>query len=468
MSSGVTGLSETMSPGDITSLVLSDEVAFRVEFLTTPPRPDQLYWRGPVLQEFNGRGWSRDPGMRRRVLDTLVHSGEPTEYRVMLEPTGSNWAFAIDMPQTWAAEGRRNIVMGSDYQLRVFGGEPVESPINYRVTSYPSYTAREALTPSEVARFTRLPESSNPRTRALVAQWLADDPTPDEIIERALDVFRQDFVYTLEPPALGAHAADEFIFETRAGFCEHYASAFAIMLRAAGVPARIVTGYQGGELNRIGNYYIVWQMDAHAWTEVWLGERGWVRVDPIAAVAPERIALSSGRSLLRGVTTRARALTDLPWLRQVRFAYDAVNTYWSRWVLGYGPQLQESLLRYLGFERPRWGQLMTLAALATAVILAALTLYLGWSFRRQHNVDAAARCFAEFTRKLGKARVPPLEPGEGPAAYARRAELALPVVGTNIRRIVQSYLEARYEPDGRAALIELERLVKEFRAVPSR
>ena len=468
-SSGTTGLSETMSPGDITNLGLSDEVAFRVEFLTGAPRFDQLYWRGPVLAQFNGRTWSRSPGMRRRVLDTLAHSGEPTEYRVMLGPNGDNWAFAIDMPQTWAAEGRRNVVMGSDYQLRVLAGQPMEGRIAYRVTSYPSYTAREALTANEVAVFTRLPDGSNPRTRALVAQWLVDDPSPDEIIARALDVFRADgFFYTLTPPALGRHTADEFIFDTREGFCEHYASALTIMLRAAGLPARVVTGYQGGELNGIGDYYIVRQMDAHAWTEVWLDERGWVRVDPIVAVAPERIALGSWRSALQGATARTRALTQLPWLRQALLAYDAANTYWNQWVVGYGPQLQRSLLRYLGFERARWAELMTLAAVSTVAILAGLTLYLGWTFHRQRNVDAAALCFAAFSRKLARARVPPLMPGEGPTAFARRAELKLPVVSADIRRIVQSYLAARYEPGGRAALVELKRLVKQFRAVRAR
>jgi transglutaminase-like putative cysteine protease len=468
-SSGATGLSETMSPGDITNLGLSDEVAFRAQFLTNPPRPDQLYWRGPVLAEFNGRTWSRSPGMRRRVLDTLVYSGEPTEYRVMLERNSGNWAFAIDMPQTWVAERRRNITMGSDYQLRVFAGQSSDDPIDYRVTSYPSYVAREALTPNEVAVFTRLPEQSNPRTRALVAQWLVDHPTPDEIIARALDVFRAEgFFYTLTPPALGRHTADEFIFDTREGFCEHYASALTIMLRAAGLPARVVTGYQGGELNGIGDYYIVRQMDAHAWTEVWLDARGWMRIDAIAAVAPERIALGSWRSELRGAATRARALTQLPWLRQAFLAYDAASTYWNQWVVGYGPQLQRSLLRYLGFERPRWAGLMTLAAFSTAVMLAALTLYLGWTFHRQRNVDAAAQSFAEFSRKLGKARVAPLKPGEGPAAFGRRAELALPPVSADISRIVRSYLAARYEPDGRAALIELKRLVKQFRTVPTR
>ena len=460
--SGATGLSESMSPGDITDLGLSDEVAFRVEFSTARPRADQMYWRGPVLSDFNGRTWLR-AGMRGRVSDTLEFAGEPTEYRVVLEPNGQNWAFAIDMPQSWEATRRRNVVMSSDYELRIFAAG--EGRLDYRVTSYTSYTAREALTPAERERFTRLPPESNPRTRALVEGWLRDDPAPDEIIARALDIFRgESFFYTLTPPPLGKHTADEFIFETHEGFCEHYASAFAIMLRMAGLPTRIVTGYQGGELNGIGNYYMVRQADAHAWTEVWLGERGWVRVDPISAVAPERIALGTARSVVRGETTRARAMTRVPWLREAMLAWDAANTYWNAWVVGYGPELQRSLLRYLGFERPRWGELMTLAVIGTIVILATLTLYLAWSFRRQRNVDAAAQTFVALVRKLAKAGVPPPAPGEPPRAYAARAAQALPAAAADIDCIVARYLAARYEPDGaRTALAELNRLVAQFR-----
>jgi transglutaminase-like putative cysteine protease len=463
-SSGATGLDEEMRPGDITNLGLSDAVAFRAEFFTAAPPADRLYWRGPVLADLNGTTWFRAPGMRRRVINTLEVAGEPTEYRVMLEPTGQSWAFALDMPHTWSASDRRNISMGSDYQLRVFAPVAFDTRVDYTVVSYTDYTAHEALTPAEQERFTRLPVGSNPRTRALVAEWLAEDPTPDAIIARALDVFRaEEFYYTLTPPPLGRHTADEFIFETREGFCEHYASAFAIMMRAAGLPTRIVTGYQGGELNGIGNYYIIRQMDAHAWTEVWLGERGWVRVDPTAAVAPERIALGSVRSGLSRQATGTRALTQMRWLRQAALAWDAANTYWNEWVVGYGPQLQRSLLRRLGFERLRWPALLTLAAIGTAVLLAGLTLYLRWAFRRHRHVDSAAHSFAEFARKLTKASVAPLQPGEGPRAYAQRAQHRLPQATDDIERIVHAYLAARYEPDDGAALLELMQRVKQFR-----
>jgi transglutaminase-like putative cysteine protease len=459
-------MSDTMSPGDITNLGLSDEIAFRVRFLTSAPRASELYWRGPVLSQFNGRTWFRRPGMGRQVVNTLEVAGEPTEYRVMLEPNGRNWLFAIDMPQSWTPIGRRNVIMNSDYQLQAFGLPPSLSRIDYGVTSHTTYTAREALTPTEQAWYTQLPEGSNPRTRALANGWLADDPAPEAIVERALDVFRgPEFFYTLTPPALGLHTADEFIFETREGFCEHYASAFAIMLRAAGLPTRVVTGYQGGEFNGIGDYYIVRQMDAHAWTEVWLGDRGWVRIDPVSAVAPERIALGSMRASARE-RLGARALTGLPWMRQALLLWDAVNVRWNEWVIGYGPQLQRSLLQYLGLARPSWQWLLTLAVITTAALLVALALFLGWTSHRHRRGDRAARCFARFTHALESARVRPQLLGEGPQAYALHAAATLPRAAGEITAIVGSYLAARYEPDADgSALVDLERRVARFRAV---
>ena len=465
-SSGATGLADTMSPGDITNLGLSDEIAFRVQFLTPPPRASELYWRGPVLSQFNGRTWFRRPGMGRQVINTLEVGGDPTEYRVMLEPNRRNWLFAIDMPQSWTRIGRLNIAMNSDHQLQVIGLPGTLNRIDYAVTSYTSYLAKEPLTGAEQAWYTQLPEGSNPRTRALASEWLADDPSPETIIERALDVFRgPDFFYTLTPPALGLHTADEFIFETREGFCEHYASAFAIMLRAAGVPARVVTGYQGAELNSFGDYYVVRQMDAHAWTEVWTSERGWVRVDPVAAVAPERISLGITRSSAREALGTG-VLSRLPWMRQALFLWDTVNVRWNEWVIGYGPQLQRSLLQYFGFARPNWRSLVTVAVFATAVLLGALTLYLGWTSRRQRRGDRAARSFARFTRKLERARMRPQLLGEGPQAYARHAAPTLPRAAAEIDAIVGSYLRARYEPDADGtALADLEHRVGRFRAL---
>ena len=259
----------------------------------------------------------------------------------------------------------------------------------------------------------------------------------------------QPFFYTLTPPRLGEQPVDEFLFDTREGFCEHYASAFTLMMRAAGLPARIVTGYQGGELNGVGGYYIIRQSDAHAWTEVWLEGRGWVRVDPVSAVAPERVALGSWRSALAGERVPGSALRRLEWVRRALLVWDAAATYWNEWVIGYGPQLQRALLDALGFDgatgSERWSKLMLLCVGATLAGSLVLTLQLAWRRRRRTPVDEAARELAVFARRLARRDIAPRAPTEGPAAYGARAESRLPHAAVEIRAIIAAYLRARYE-----------------------
>jgi transglutaminase-like putative cysteine protease len=465
--SGTSGLSGSMSPGDITELGLSDEIAFRVEFMGQTPAASELYWRGPVLPLFDGRTWNRLQGTRGTVSDTIEYLGQTSEYRVMLDTAGRNWAFAIDMPESWSTGDRRqSIRMNSEYQLNVFPPGANQGRLSYTVTSHSQYRAAEPLTENEIALFTRLPPGGNPRTRELVAAFADDAPDARTIVERGLDVFRQpDFFYTLTPPPLGVNSADDFIFETKEGFCEHYASAFAIMMRMAGLPARVVTGYQGGELNSIGDYYVIRQSDAHAWTEVWTPEDGWVRVDPVSAVAPERIALGSSRTSIDGPATVTTRLGRLPWLRQAALAWDAVNTFWDDRIVGYGPRLQRLLLERLGFERPDWRELLALTVAATVILMVALTAYLGLKVRETIVPDPSARCFGRFMRKLRRLEVEPMQAGETPTAYARRAGNRLPDQVEAIQNITTAYLCARYEPDsdGKASA-QLRALVKAFRS----
>ncbi len=283
----------------------------------------------------------------------------------MLETTGRNWAFALEMPKL--AQDERTLRMGSDYQLRTFPGTPRGTRLDYALTSYMRFRALEPLGEAEREIFRRLPPESSPRTRELVQELARGQPdSPRQVIERGMDYLRsQPFFYTLTPPALGDQPVDEFLFDTREGFCEHYASAFTVMMRAAGLPARIVTGYQGGELNGVGGYYIIRQSDAHAWTEVWLEGRGWVRVDPVSAVAPERVALGSWRSALAGERVPGSALRRLEWVRRALLVWDAASTYWNEWVIGYGPRLQRALLEALGFDGA--GALGTLVEAAVVV-----------------------------------------------------------------------------------------------------
>ena len=466
-SSGATGLNDTMSPGDITNLGLSDEVAFRVEFDGQPPRANDLYWRGPSLTHFNGRTWSMLQGGRRgeRVADTIEYRGESTSYRVMLEPDGRNWLFALDMPARWT--GDNSLRMGSDYQLGTFFGGPRPRRLDYRVTSYVDYSAREPLTEREREMFSALPAESSPRARALASTWV-DDRTERRRDHRARDGLPAVTALSVHADAAGARRqpVDEFLFETREGFCEHYASALTVLLRAAGLPARIVMGYQGGELNGIGGYYIVRQSDAHAWTEVWLADEGWVRVDAVAAVAPERVALGFDGV---GAGEAAAAALRTGWGRQAVFFWDAIETRWQAWIIGYGPELQRALLESLGFDNLRRAQrsavLLGLAVTTTVALLLGLSLYLSWRRRRRTAIDAAALCFASFVRQLQRHEVQARAPSEGPRAYAERAADALPHAAARIRGVVELYLRARYEPDADgAALAALAAEVAAFRA----
>lgn len=459
--SGQSGLDDSMSPGDITELGLSDAVAFRVDFYNRTPGPTQLYWRGPVLSVFNGRTWSTDgPGMRPGMTDLVEYSGEPIEYRVLLEPHGRRWVFALDMPEQWT--NGRDIRMENHYQL-VRTRRSIRSLFDYEVTSYPEYRTLDTLNERLRGYYLRLPADSNPETRALGERLRAAANGPNEIIASALDIFRREqFFYTLTPPPLGANPADDFLFRTREGFCEHYASAFTVLMRAAGIPARVVTGYQGGELNPLGEYYIIYQSNAHAWTEVWLEGQGWVRVDPTAAVAPDRI--SAGSSQLSGAQARDGAFATIPWLRQAVLAWDAAHTYWNAFVIGYGPELQRALLEALGISRPSWTKLVSLAAVAVLVVSALLTLYLSWSYRRTRARDRSAALFGDFVRKLERASVAPRATGEGPLDFGARAAAALPDSAEDIETITRTYVQLRYEPDdGRTALATLRRLVRAFK-----
>ena len=277
----------------------------------------------------------------------------------------------------------------------------------------------------------------------------------------------QPFYYTLTPRTLHDEPVDEFLFDTREGFCEHYASAFAVMMRIANLPARVVTGYQGGERNRLSDYYIVRQSDAHAWTEVWLEDDGWVRVDPVTTVSPGRVSQSAWRTSFGDRSgTAGGASVRVPWLSDARLLLDAGYFYWNGWVMGYGPEMQSALLGRLGLGGAPGGRASTLLLLVVAATITAsivLSLYLAWLYRRKPGADAAARQFAAFARRLARLRVLPGSRSEGPRAYAARARRLLPHAAGDIEAIVTLYLRARYEPDiDRAALAELRARVAAF------
>jgi transglutaminase-like putative cysteine protease len=449
------GLSDRMSPGDISSLSLSDAVAFRARFEGAAPPPSQRYWRGLVLHRFNGRTWTGDdPSYNPAAWNAIDGFGEPVRYEITMEPTQQQWIYALDIPYTWSLE---KAFMGREQQLSNM--QPVDQRIAYSAVSYPQYRIETELTDWTRSRTLGLPMGRNPRTVDMARQMRRTAGTDEAFIQRVLRKFNEEeYVYTLQPPALGHNPVDQFLFETRRGFCEHYASAFAVMMRAAGLPSRIVLGYQGGEINPMGEYMIVRQSDAHAWTEVWINGRGWVRVDPTAAVSPERI--ESGMSGARMTGVGARWGLDAPsrLLHRLALTWDAFNARWNDWVLGYGPENQNLFMRWLGMQEPTWRKMMLILTAVLAVMLAALSVLLLRRYRPPKK-DPAARLWRKFVRETGLSP----ELGESPRDYAWRVASAGVAPLHEVEVVTHRYLEARYGPANPRELEALQSAVEDFR-----
>lgn len=434
---GVTGLSEEMSPGSIASLGQSDEVAFRVQFEGAVPPTAQLYWRGPVFWNFDGRTWSGGGPPGAPDPEAIGARGRMVRYTTTIEPHYRRWLFALDLPVALPPDTRLN------RDLLLLSLTDLRQRARYELVSALEYRTGLTLSTAERERALRLPAGSSPRALAL-AQRLrataADDPA---YVEAVLAMFRAEpYFYTLEPPLLGAQPVDEFLFDTRRGFCEHYASAFAVLMRAAGVPARIVTGYQGGVVNPIGQYLVVRQAEAHAWVEVWLPGRGWVRVDPTAAVSPTRIESGVAAAVPQGEPLPLSVRGDIEWLRRLQFAWDAANNRWNLWVLGYNRERQRALLGGLGFDATDWRRLVALLGLASAaaVLLLVLLTLAGLHRRRE---EPALRLYRQYCERLARAGVV-REAWEGPQQFAARAIAARPELAQPIGEVTRLYVALRY------------------------
>lgn len=455
---GLAGLREEMAPGEISALSQSDEVAFRVHFEGDIPPPGQRYWRGPVLADTDGARWygGNLEGLRHEA-PPLDEAGPPVQYSVTLEPNNQRWLFALDLPAAPPPDAEINPdrVLVSEHPLR--------KRLRYTVTSYPD-AAVSGLTPVQRGRALRLPDGTSPRARALAQQWRAHDPDPAAVVQQALTFFREaPFVYTLRPPRIDGDFVDAFLFDTRRGFCEHYAASFVFLMRAAGIPARVVTGYQGGELNPLGDYLIVRQRDAHAWAEVWLHGR-WTRVDPTAAVAPERIERGIDVDALSADAVRFE-WADRGWLpslwREARYGFDALDNHWNRWVLRYDAERQVRLLEGLQFGPVRWQAAAILLATVSAAMLLGLSLY--GLRRRRHGEDPVQRAYGRFCSKLGRRGLPRLA-HEGPQAFAERAAADRPDLAPVINGITRLYIGLRYGSHNSPALLRgLRRAVRRFR-----
>ena len=463
---GRAGFSPEMRPGLISRVAQNDAVAFRARFDGEPPLPHQRYWRGRVLWDTDGLNWRAGDG----GLDTrwsLASTSVLVDYELWLEPAVSGFLFALDMP----TNPPRNTETQNGYTARFNRDSGERRRVQLR-SALQYHTG--PLPPSERRGGLHLPQISQ-RVQALAQHWREQSGEDDTaIVNRAMSHFgKEAFYYTLEPPLLGRDPVDEFLFETRRGFCEHYTAAFVTLMRAAGVPARAVVGFLGGEFNQDSGYLIVRQADAHAWAEVWLRESGWTRVDPTAAVAPIRIerGIDAIRELeRRGLATRGLAPGVLQqalqsnWfkttLRGLRLQWDALNMAWYRWTMDFNPEQQAALINKLGRELPLW--LTRLAGLLGTLLLIYALFVLIRQQRRQ-SVDPVQKLWKRFCRKLARAGYP-RQDWEGPVDYATRLSAQPGLPRQDVEQIVNLYTGLRYgRVHSRSAIASFRDYVRRFR-----
>ncbi len=456
-----TGLSDSMSPGDIDELAMSDEVAFRVRFSGSTPPAQERYWRGPVLHDFDGHSWRRtDSGPV--LAPTLLFQGPAYQYTVSLEPSPHNWLFVLDWPSQWNAP---RAYLTSDYML--VKPNAVAQPIDVIATSYGHVSAALPLRPAMRRRDTRLPPGRNPRSLRLAQELRNAHPDDMGYVNAVLDMFRREpFFYTLTPPRLAEDSVDGFLFDTRRGFCGHYASAFAAMMRAAGIPARVVTGYQGGTYNRFADYWIVRQSDAHAWDEVWIDAHGWLRVDPTAAIAPERVERGLNDLVAAGAPFTSRWQQRTPWLTDTRLRLDALRLLWRERILQFDSSSQDKLLDWLHIPEPDGQKL----ALVLAVCLIAGMSWLTWQVRRELKpspADPVNRAYDRLCRRLGSIGIPRM-PHEGAEAFAARVSRLRPDLAAPVTALCREYSRLCYGAPPSGAASGFPAAVRKFRPRGSR
>jgi transglutaminase-like putative cysteine protease len=457
------GFSDRLSPGSIASVANSSDIAFRAEFPDTRTRPPgAMYWRGTVMWHCAGMEWrapSSPPAISSSSTQPSV--GKAIRQRITLAPHGAHWMFALDRPFEVPP---RVILARGNYLWSV---QPIRKARRYEVVSSSEIAGKE-LPPHERRLALELPASITPAVRELAQSWIAENSNPRATVNSALQFFRtHGFRYSLSPGEYSRNDLDEFLFRRRVGFCEHYAASFATLMRLAGIPARVVVGYLGGEYNDLGRFFLVRQADTHAWCEVWLPDSGWTRVDPTTSVAPGRASLDLNSFLQRRIAsgemeTRQSAfvaqLTRSAIFTNVRLAWEALNYEWDTRVLGFDADVQEVLLADVGIA-DRGPFLLIVQILI--VVAALLVIYGGWmQLRTRSRADRVKALYDRFCRKLARQGVR-RDPWEGPSDFSRRAAQLLPEESERIRRIASTYITLRYSAE--PAPITLDRFGKEVR-----
>ena len=402
------GLSEKMQIGTIARLALDDSVALRIRFEGPPPPQKDLYFRGPVLSNFDGRQWRParpDFSSPYAVAPNLVVTGPPVNYEVTLEASNQPWLLLLDAaPESPLLVGYK-AVMQPDLQWLL--NRPVTELLRYKAQSYTDFSHGPTQSAVGLGEFVDLPPGFNPRTVAQAAE-IRSDPRLANASNEALADFvltrlrTGGYTYTLEPGLYGRDTADDFWYERKEGFCEHIASAFVILMRALNVPARVVTGYQGGDRNAVDGFWVVRQSDAHAWAEVWYEGRGWTRVDPTSAVSPGRTGTFQRLTVPQGVIGQVLGSINPAFTLQFRAMWEAVNNSWSQWVLNYTQGKQLNLLKDIGFESPGWEDL---SYVLIGIVVFVSAVGAAWTLWEQTQHDPWLRLLDKARRRLAKAGI---------------------------------------------------------------
>lgn len=477
--SGRSGLSNSMQIGNIASLALDETIAMRVRFTGAPPLQTDLYFRGPVLSTFDGRAWrplrSAFPP-RLQTPANLQVAGAATDYEITLEPNNRPWLLLLDATPVAPKLAGFDVAMTPELVWQA--DRPFTDLIRYSARSYADFRFGPLRQTISLQDFVDLPAGFNPRTLALAAQMRRDPALATaggaQLVAAVLERLRTGgYGYTLDPGVYGQHTADEFWFDRKEGFCEHIASSFVVLMRALDVPARIVTGYQGGERNAVDGFWTIRQSDAHAWAEVWMAGRGWVRVDPTAVVAPSRTGsfqrLQAPRGVIASALNGAFGTVNPTLLATLRATWDAVNNGWNQWVLNYSQAKQLNLLRDIGFDAPSWEDLGYVLA---GLVVAASLMGAAWTLWERSRHDPWLRLLERAGARLGaaglqiKPNTPPRRMAEQLESWSGQGSSLHSAARADIRAWLLRLEAYRYAPKQAQGQATLSALRREFKDLP--
>lgn len=434
------GLSDVMEPGSISNLALSDELVFRVRFSGALPSADQRYWRGPTLYHTDGKRWTqKNNSALRQPSERPKFSGPMYQYTLLMEPQHKNWVFALDM----AADYSSSLQLQANFLL-VTSGDPGKRA-EHKITSFPSYNTGD-IASWERQQALQLPAEASEKIKNFISTLQGFDSAPEIFIKRLLNHFRQEnFHYTLTPPLLDENPIETFLFETKQGFCSHYASAFVYLMRAANIPARVVIGFQGGEVNELGGFLEVRQSDAHAWAEVWLKNQGWKRIDPTAAIAPERIEQTINTEqlvpgeLIRYIAGSAESHATFDWLKQSRQLWGHIDYKWQRWVINYDNKNQSRFLSVFGINGIK--TMIYWMVFISSIVIALLAWML--LYQKGKKEDPVLIIYNKFCKKIAKLGLI-IDTGEGAIAFAHRINCKFPLYIQQVDEITAAFVKVRY------------------------